>query len=241
VIHEFDPWFNFRGTKHLVSEGFYDFHNWFDEKTWYPLGRFVGGTVYPGLMWTAGTFYKILNMLNLHVDIRNVCVLLSPFMASNTAVATWLLTKEIWNNNAGILAAAFISIAPGYISRSVAGSYDNECVAIFAMIFAFYLWIKAVKTGSLMWGAAAAVGYFYMVSTWGGYIFITNLVPAHVLILLLAGRYSYRLYVAFCSWYLLGTLLSMQVLFVGFQPVSSPEHLAGLASFVLLQVYNGYY
>eukprot|EP00983_Pelagomonas_calceolata_P107219 1159320-Pelagomonas_calceolata.AAC.11 len=28
----------------------------------------------------------------------------------------------------------------GYISRSVAGSYDNEAVAIFALITTFYLW-----------------------------------------------------------------------------------------------------
>lgn len=28
VIHEFDPWFNFRTTRYLVEEGFYAFHNW---------------------------------------------------------------------------------------------------------------------------------------------------------------------------------------------------------------------
>lgn len=27
VIHEFDPWFNFRTTRYLVEEGFYAFHN----------------------------------------------------------------------------------------------------------------------------------------------------------------------------------------------------------------------
>lgn len=31
---------------------------------------------------------------------------------------------------------------PSYISRSVAGSYDNEAVAIFALIFTFYLYVK---------------------------------------------------------------------------------------------------
>ena len=47
--------------------------------------------------------------------------------------ATYLLTKELWSAGAGLFAAAFISIAPGYISRSVAGSYDNEGIAIFAL------------------------------------------------------------------------------------------------------------
>lgn len=55
-------------------------------------------------------------------------------------------------SSTGLLAAAFTAIVPSYISRSVGGSYDNEGVAIFALIFVFYLWIKSVNTGSMMWG-----------------------------------------------------------------------------------------
>ena len=47
VIHEFDPYFNFRVTTYLTKEGFDNLWNWFDDRTWYPLGRVVGGTVYP--------------------------------------------------------------------------------------------------------------------------------------------------------------------------------------------------
>ena len=47
VIHEFDPYFNYRVTQFLTKEGFYNLWNWFDDRTWYPLGRVVGGTVYP--------------------------------------------------------------------------------------------------------------------------------------------------------------------------------------------------
>lgn len=28
VIHEFDPYFNYRTTKFLTEKGFYNFHNW---------------------------------------------------------------------------------------------------------------------------------------------------------------------------------------------------------------------
>lgn len=48
VIHEFDPYFNYRTTRFLAEEGFYKFHNWFDDRAWYPLGRIIGGTIYPG-------------------------------------------------------------------------------------------------------------------------------------------------------------------------------------------------
>jgi asparagine N-glycosylation enzyme membrane subunit Stt3 len=73
------------------------------------------------------------------------------------------------DNSAGLLAAAFIGIAPGYISRSVAGSYDNEAIAIFLLMFTFYCWIKALKQGSALFSTIAAVFYFYMVAAWGMY------------------------------------------------------------------------
>lgn len=69
-----------------------------------------------------------------------------------TAIATYLFTSELKDSSAGLLAAAFIGIAPGYISRSVAGSYDNEGVAIFALMIVFWMWLKALKTGSAFWG-----------------------------------------------------------------------------------------
>jgi len=87
-----------------------------------------------------------------------------------TAIATYFLTKELWNAGAGLFAAAFIAIAPGYISRSVAGSFDNEGIAIFALQCSFFLWIRAMRTGSMFWGIMTAFCYFYMVSAWGGYV-----------------------------------------------------------------------
>ncbi len=70
IIHEFDPWFNYRSTAYMVKHGFYDFLNWFDERAWYPLGRIVGGTVYPGLMVTSGSIHYVLSLLNIPVNIR---------------------------------------------------------------------------------------------------------------------------------------------------------------------------
>eukprot|EP01095_Lingulamoeba_sp_RSL-Kostka_P009804 TRINITY_DN3415_c0_g1_i1.p1 TRINITY_DN3415_c0_g1~~TRINITY_DN3415_c0_g1_i1.p1 ORF type:complete len:696 (+),score=241.89 TRINITY_DN3415_c0_g1_i1:48-2135(+) len=239
VIHEFDPYFNYRSTKYLVEEGFYSFINWFDSTAWYPLGRIVGGTIYPGLMVTAAAVYWVLHFFNFTVQIRNVCVLLAPWFASNTAIATYLFTKEAYNTSSGLVAAAFVAIVPGYISRSVAGSFDNEGVAIFALMITYYFWIKAVNKGSMFYATICALCYFYMVSAWGGYVFIINLIPIHVLILIFSGRFSTKLYVAYCTFYVMGTLYSMQISFVGFQPVQSAEHIGAMGTFGLLQLFFG--
>lgn len=238
VIHEFDPYFNFRTTKYLTHEGFLAFLNWFDDRGWYPLGRTIGGTIYPGLMLTAASLSWVLNIFHLTVNIRNICVFLAPLFAANTAIATYLLTEEVTKRSStGLLAAAFAAIVPSYISRSVGGSYDNEGVAIFALVYVFYLWVKAVNTGSMAWAAACALSYYYMVAAWGGYVFIINIIPIYVTAMVLSGRYSARLHIAYSVFYVLGSLLAMTVPFVGFNVVNQAECAASHGVFVAIQAY----
>lgn len=187
-----------------------------------------------GLMITSGGIHWLLHALNIPIHIRDICVFLAPIFSGLTAISTYLLTKELWSPGAGLFAASFIAIVPGYISRSVAGSYDNEGIAIFALQFTYYLWIKSVKSGSVYWAAMAALSYFYMVSAWGGYVFIINLVPLHVFVLLLMGRYSPRLFTSYTTFYIIGLICSMQIPFVGFQPIKTSEHMAAAGVFALL-------
>ncbi|KAM3712321.1 hypothetical protein ACB098_01G174500 [Castanea mollissima] len=236
VIHEFDPYFNYRVTQYLTKNGIYDFWNWFDDRTWYPLGRVIGGTVYPGLTLTAGTLYWILNSLNIPLSVETVCVFTAPIFSAFASWATYLLTKEIKGAGAGLTAAVLLAMVPSYISRSVAGSYDNEAVAIFALIFTFFLYIKTLNTGSLFYATLNAIAYFYMVCSWGGYTFIINLIPMHVLLCIVTGRYSSRLYIAYAPLVVLGTLLASLVPVVGFNAVLTSEHFGSFLVFIIIHV-----
>ena len=61
-------------------------------------------------MLTSGLIHHILNSLNITINIRNVCVFLAPFFSGLTAIATFLFTREVWNEKAGLLAACCIAI-----------------------------------------------------------------------------------------------------------------------------------
>ncbi|CAL0324010.1 unnamed protein product [Lupinus luteus] len=236
VIHEFDPYFNYRVTQYLTKNGIYDFWNWFDDRTWYPLGRVIGGTVYPGLTLTAGTLWWILNSLNIPLSVETVCVFTAPIFSAFASWATYLLTKEIKGTGAGLTAAVLLAMVPSYISRSVAGSYDNEAVAIFALIITFYLYTKTLNTGSLFYATLNSIAYFYMVCSWGGYTFIINLIPMHALLCIVTGRYSSRLYIAYAPLVVLGTLLASLVPVVGFNAVMTSEHFASFLVFIIIHV-----
>lgn len=238
VIHEFDPWFNFRTTKYLAQEGLYQFWNWFDSESWYPLGRVIGGTIFPGIMVTSASIKWIADFLSFPIDIRNVCVFLAPVFAGLTSISTYFFTKECTNRSeAGLFAALFISIVPSYISRSVAGSYDNEGVAIWALITTFWLWVKAVNTGSILWSVLCTLSYFYMVAAWGGYNFIINIIPIFVLGVIFINRFSMKIYVAYSVFYVIGTVLAMLIPFVGFNAIRSSEHLASHCVFAIMNIY----
>jgi dolichyl-diphosphooligosaccharide--protein glycosyltransferase len=237
VIHEFDPQFNFRVTKLLAQHGVYELLDWFDDRAWYPLGRIVGTTVYPGLMAGAAALQWLLTLaLRLPISIRDACVFLAPTFAALACVAQFLLTREVTGNTTtALLSAMLLSVSPAYISRSTAGSFDNEGIAIFLLIFTFYLWVKAVNTGGMFWAALAAVSYSAMALSWGGYVFIINIIPIHLLTLLLSGRYSAKVYVAYSTFYPLATLGAMQVPFIGFNAVLKGENAGSHGVIVLLQ------
>lgn len=122
------------------------------------------------------------------------------------------------------------------MSRSVAGSYDNEAVAIFALVFAFYAYVRSINRGTAVSALLASLAYFYMVASWGGYVFITNTIAIHSLALLLLNRITVKHYVVYSVFYILGTLLCLNIPFVNFQAITSSEHMASHGVFFFIQV-----
>ncbi len=87
-------------------------------------------------MVTSSGIYWFLQAISFPVEIRNVCVFLAPVFSAFTAWTAHLLTQEATGRSeSGLFAALFMAVVPSYISRSAAGSYDNEAVAIFALVF----------------------------------------------------------------------------------------------------------
>ena len=97
MIHEFDPYFNYRTTLYLTQNGFYEFWNWFDSESWYPLGRIIGGTLYPGFMVTAAIIYWTLRFLRFFTFlIFYFCLFFFFFFYCVVLLNCWNLTYNYW-------------------------------------------------------------------------------------------------------------------------------------------------
>ena len=91
VIHEFDPYFNYRATEYLWQHGWYAFSHWFDDMVWYPLGRPVGTTIYPGMQVTS---VAIKQYLLPDWSINDICCFVPAWFGSIATMAVAWLTYE---------------------------------------------------------------------------------------------------------------------------------------------------
>lgn len=82
-----------------------------------------------------------------------------------------------------------------------------------------------------------------MVASWGGYSFIINIIPIFVLFTLITHKSDEeekmsKIITAYNIFYVLGTLLAMQIPFVQFLALTSSEHMASHGVFIIIQVYQ---
>jgi len=248
VIHEFDPWFNFRATKYLADNGLKKFFTWFDYESWYPLGRPVGTTIYPGMQMSSVAIWEVGKMvMKKPLSLNDVCVFVPAWFGVSASVFLGLFSKECSGSlAAGAASAAIMAIVPAHLMRSVGGGYDNESIALTAMCSTFYCWCRALRhepgvtdgratKGSYVFGVLCGLCYIYMVAAWGGFVFVLNMIGVHAAALILVGRYTSKLHRAYTLFYVIGTAGAIQVPVVGWGPLKSLEQLAPLLVFLGIQ------
>lgn len=76
-----------------------------------------------------------------------------------------------------------------------------------------------------------------MVAAWGGYSFIINLIPIFVVCLMFADKFNWKIYIAYSTFYVMGTILAMTIPFVTFNAIKSSEHLASHCTFFAMNAY----
>ena len=210
IIHEFDPWFNYRATEYLAEHGWQRFFTWFDHMSWYPLGRPVATTIYPGMQVTSVLLWRLLKLHpNSSWDLNAVCCYLPAFFGALSAAFAGLLAAEA--TPLALLPATYaMALVPAHLARSVGGGFDNEATALPAMGLTFFLWCRALRhKQSYPIAALAGLAYSYMAASWGGYIFALNIIGLHATLLTLLGSNG-NVYKAYSLFFLVGTLGAMQ-------------------------------
>lgn len=147
------------------------------------------------------------------MSLNDVCVFVPTWFGVSATILLGMLTYECTSSStAAVVASGIMAVIPAHIMRSVGGGYDNESVAMTAMLATFYFWCRSLRDEKSWWyGILAGFAYVYMVASWGGYIFVINMVGFHAAAILVMGRYSRNIYVAYSFFFVIGTLGATRV------------------------------
>jgi dolichyl-diphosphooligosaccharide--protein glycosyltransferase len=207
IVRAFDPWFQLKVTDYVAENGFSAFFTWQDETTWVPFGRDMAATSYVGVPFTSAFFYFLLNGIGIQVDVLTVSLLLPAFMGALTAVVAFFLGRELSNNTVGLFAGIFTAFIPAFITRTVAGFYDNECIGVFAIVLTTFLFIRGLKRGSIPASLGAGLALGYLQVSWGASEFMLGLLALYGFTMLVMGRYSRRLLASYLLTISLGIFI----------------------------------
>jgi len=168
-LNEFDPFFNFRATKFIVDNGYFEYFNWHDDKSWYPDGRNVSATSQVMLHITTAALYQSFGMGQ---SLYDFTILFPVIIGSLTAIVIFALVRVLGGTTAGLLASLFFAVSMPVIIRGTVGWFKSEPLGLFYGFLGVYLFLSGIKSdnGKVSFFKLIAGGVFVSlgISSWGG-------------------------------------------------------------------------
>jgi dolichyl-diphosphooligosaccharide--protein glycosyltransferase len=138
----------------------------------------------------------------------------------------------------GLFAGLFTAFIPAFITRTIAGFYDNECIGVFAIVLTTFLFIRALKRGSIPSSIGAGLSLGYLQVSWGASEFLLGLFALYGFAMLVMGRYSRRLLTSYLLTLSLGIFIGALAPRNGFGSLTDFAVFAPIGIGVLLAGYE---
>ncbi|MEM3818999.1 MAG: STT3 domain-containing protein, partial [Nitrososphaerota archaeon] len=241
-LSEFDPWMQYKEMKYVVDRGwsgFIEFFNWHDYDSWYPDGRDVGRTAFPGVPFLAAFIYHILNGIGLTVDPLELAAFLPTLMGIVTTLIAFFLGREVGGKPAGFLSAFLLALSNASIQRTHFGWFDDESISIPFMMLGFLAYILAIKKdrtlkGVIIYSVIAGLSLGYVTATWGASRFPITFIPIFTGILAFIGRYRRKLLISYSITAFLYGLIAVMVPKLGLGFLREVTIVVSIAVFIYL-------
>ena len=238
-LSEFDPYYQYRLTKQMVENGLFSWLNWQDTMSWYPYGRDVAQTSFPGLALTAAVSYIVAKAWGLPLTLYEFCVLFPAIMGTLTCLVVYFLGKDVGGKELGLFSAFFLALNASYIGRTSLGFFDDETVGILGILLFAFFFLRSVEIErplktSLIYAVAAGLSLGYILGSWGASRYPVGLAVLFVFVLLLLRRYSSRLLSSYSITFGIALFIAVNVPYVGFRFLVESSILPVFGIFLLL-------
>jgi len=168
-LNEFDPFFNYRATQHIVDNGINAYFQWNDDLSWYPSGRDVSQTSQVVLHITAAVTYWIFGG---EMELYDFTILFPVIFGSLSSIVIFALVRVIGGTTAGLFSALFFSVSLPLILRGTIGWFKSEPLGLFFGLLAIYFLLSGINSKNkkivIVKLIAAGITMPLSISAWGG-------------------------------------------------------------------------
>jgi len=183
-LNEFDPFFNFRATEFIIENGYLEYFDWHDDKSWYPGGRNISASSQVMLHMTAAVTYQLFGG---DLSLYDFTILFPVIFGSLTVIVIFALVRVIGGTTAGLFAAILFSVSLPILLRGTIGWFKSEPLGIFFGILGLYFFLSGIKSENkkiaipklIIGGIILGLG----LSSWGGIQFFVIPIGMFILVL----------------------------------------------------------
>ena len=183
-LNEFDPFFNFRATEYIVENGFSEYFQWHDDKSWYPYGRDVSASSQVMLHATAAISYQLFGG---NSSLYDFTIIFPAIIGSLTVIVIFGLVRLFAGTTAGLIASLLFAISLPVITRGLIGWFKSEPLGLFYALLGLYLFLSAINSKNykiiISKMILAGIMLSFGLSSWGGNQFF--IIPIGLFILVL--------------------------------------------------------
>jgi len=149
-LMEFDPFFNFRATEYIIENGFIEYFQWHDDKSWYLpesspgiSGRDVSSNSQVMLHITAAITYQIFGG---NSSLYDFTILFPAVIGSLTVIVIFVLVRLFAGTTAGLFASLLFAVSLPIILRGTIGWFKSEPLGIFYALLGFYFFFSGIRS-----------------------------------------------------------------------------------------------
>ncbi|HYB83807.1 MAG TPA: STT3 domain-containing protein [archaeon] len=201
-LNEFDPYLQWRMIQFTVDHGFLAWFQWHDVMSWYPYGADMPTWNLYGEAFVVAAIVMLLRDLGVAVSPFDAAMIFPVAAGTLTVLVAYFLGKDFWGKGAGLLTALFLALNPSSIGRTQLGFLRHEPLGILLMLLIFLFFRrstipKASTRSTIVYSALAGFSLYYLAAEWAGSLYPLDLIPLYVIVLVLVGRYSKKLFLSY--------------------------------------------
>ena len=162
TVLDYDPFWQYRHAKEILENNFRA-PEW-DSLSFSPPGR--PNYKSQGWNYTMALFYKIASLF-VSIPFMEIAKLAPAIMAGLAVISAYLLGKFLTNEWGGLVTALFATLAPAFISVSMAGYCDTDATVVFYFFLSVFTIFLALEKRSIPYYILAILGNLAFVYNWG--------------------------------------------------------------------------